>query len=246
MPSELNQTSSDPLYKQIMDDIVHDIDSGFYGTGERLPSEEDLRDIYRVSRVTIRRSIAELAKRGYLEKRQGKGTYVSKRTSGEAVFRDVDVIDSFTDTCRANGAVPGAVPVLCELVAIPDEAREFFGAGDEGRVLRIARVRTADGVPIMYEDNLFHAESCGFLLDLDLRDKSLFNLIEHRTGLVPTSSRNGFDLNICRADAELSRLMDISTKEPMFYVHGRYLDQFGNPLFFGKQFMVGKRYSFRL
>lgn len=111
MPSELIQSSSDPLYKQVMDDIIRDIDSGFYGAEERIPSEEDLRDIYKVSRVTVRRSLAELVKRGYLVKQQGKGTFVQKKSSGEVVFRDVDCIDSFTSTCDGNGCRPGAIPI---------------------------------------------------------------------------------------------------------------------------------------
>ena len=88
MPSELVQSSSDPLYKQVMDDIVRDIDSGFYGAGERIPSEEDLRDIYKVSRVTIRRSLSELTKRGYLVKQQGKGT-LCRRRHREKLFSEM-------------------------------------------------------------------------------------------------------------------------------------------------------------
>lgn len=246
MPSELVQSSSDPLYKQVMDDIVRDIDSGFYGAGERIPSEEDLRDIYKVSRVTIRRSLSELTKRGYLVKQQGKGTFVQKKTSGEVVFRDVDCIDSFTSTCRANGCQPGAIPVVCEFVEIPDEAVDFFGEKKGSLVLRIARVRTADGSPIMYENNLFQADRFSFLAEMDLRDISIFDAIEERVGLVATKSLNGFDLNIDRADAEVASLLDVAKNEPLFYVHGRYVDQNGAPMFFGKQYMVGKRYSFRL
>lgn len=246
MPSELIQSSSDSLYKQVMDDIIRDIDSGFYGAEERIPSEEDLRDIYKVSRVTVRRSLAELVKRGYLVKQQGKGTFVQKKSSGEVVFRDVDCIDSFTSTCDGNGCRPGAIPICCEFVDIPDEAVDFFGDGSGGTALRIARVRTADGTPIMFEDNLFQAERYAFLAELDLRDVSIFDAIKQRIGLVPSKSLNGFDLNIDRADSDLASLLDVSKNEPLFYVHGRYVDQNGRPMFFGEQYMVGKRYSFRL
>ena len=48
MPSELNHRSSSPLYQQVMEDIVHDIASGLYRAGEKIPSEADLGDIYAV------------------------------------------------------------------------------------------------------------------------------------------------------------------------------------------------------
>lgn len=123
---------------------------------------------------------------------------------------------------------------------------DFFGDGSGGTALRIARVRTADGTPIMFEDNLFQAERYAFLAELDLRDVSIFDAIKQRIGLVPSKSLNGFDLNIDRADSDLASLLDVSKNEPLFYVHGRYVDQNGRPMFFGKQYMVGKRYSFRL
>ena len=40
-----------------MDDIVHDIASGLYRPGEKIPSEADLGDIYDVSRITVRRAV---------------------------------------------------------------------------------------------------------------------------------------------------------------------------------------------
>ena len=246
MPSELDTASAAPLYQQVMDDIIRDIDSGFYGAGERIPSEEDLRDIYGVSRVTVRRSVEELAKRGYLIKRQGKGTFVHKKTSGESVFRNVDIIESFTNTCRENGSKPGARPVSCSFVSIPNEYCEFFGQSAGSKALRIVRVRTADGTPIMLEDNLFEATRYGFLDEVDLHDNSIFALIEERTGKVPTSSFGGCDLNIARASVEVASLLEVPTNEPLFYVEGRYEDQDGAPMFLGKQYMVGKRYSFRL
>ena len=83
MPSELNPSSQEPLYKQLIDDIKRDIASGLYAPNNKIPSEIELGDIYRVSRITIRRAIKELQQSGVLTKRQGKGTFVNPKHAPE-------------------------------------------------------------------------------------------------------------------------------------------------------------------
>lgn len=127
MPSELNPRSSSPLYQQVMEDIVHDIASGLYRAGEKIPSEADLGDIYDVSRITVRRAVEELVKQGKLTKRQGKGTFVNEAEEGPSSFQNDDIVQSFSVTCEANGVVPGAVLVTRELAPLPDGGAAFFG-----------------------------------------------------------------------------------------------------------------------
>lgn len=245
MPSELNPRSSSPLYQQVMDDIVHDIASGLYRAGEKIPSEADLGDIYDVSRITVRRAVEELVKQGKLTKRQGKGTFVNEAEEGPSSFQNDDIVQSFSVTCEANGVVPGAILVACELTKLPDDGAAFFGGACDGRAVRVKRVRTADGRPLMVEDNFFDPERYQFLLESDLDGCSIFRLIEERCGLVPRNS-DSCVLSMERADIELAGLLQVPENEPLFSVRGEYLDQYGNPMFLGIQHVAGKHYSFRL
>ena len=242
---ELNPRSSSPLYQQVMDDIVHDIASGLYRPGEKIPSEADLGDIYDVSRITVRRAVEELVKQGKLTKRQGKGTFVNEAEEGPSSFQNDDIVQSFSVTCEANGVVPGAVLVTRELAPLPDGGAAFFGGACDGRAVRVKRVRTADGRPLMVEDNFFDPERYQFLLESDLDGCSIFRLIEERCGLVPHNS-DSCVLSMERADIELAGLLQVPENEPLFSVRGEYLDQYGNPMFLGIQHVVGKHYSFRL
>lgn len=243
MPSELDAASSDPLYQQVVDDIKRDIASGLYLPGERIPTEIELGDIYRISRITVRRAVKELVKEGLLIKRQGKGTFVSASDRGSAI-QNQDIVQSFSRTCELNGVVPGARLVFCGIVSLPSDEGEFLHGG-AGSAVQVKRVRTADGVPLMVEDNYFDAERYRFLTDEDLSDRSLFDLIEERTGLVPRTS-DACVLSMERAYGELSGLLEVPDNEPLFSVRGTYNDQYGQPMFIGIQHVVGKHYSFRL
>ena len=113
MPSELDHASQEPLYLQVIEDIRRDIASGLYRAGEKIPSELELGDIYRVSRITVRNAVKVLEKEGLLVKRQGKGTFVTAEAEHKAPFENDDIVRSFTKPCENNGVVPGARLVVC-------------------------------------------------------------------------------------------------------------------------------------
>lgn len=60
------------IYAQLQAKIV----SGEWPEGYRIPTEMELCQLFSVSRVTIRRALNGLVKRGYLERARGRGSYV--------------------------------------------------------------------------------------------------------------------------------------------------------------------------
>ena len=57
---QLQAESFSPLYHQLMQRIRGDIERGVYPVGSRIPPEHELEKLYQVSRVTVRRALAEL------------------------------------------------------------------------------------------------------------------------------------------------------------------------------------------
>lgn len=70
---------ADQLYEQIVSQIV----AGSMPTGERLPSESRLCEIFGVSRPVVREAIFRLQADGLVVTRHGAGTYVAKRPRDE-------------------------------------------------------------------------------------------------------------------------------------------------------------------
>ncbi|MFE7464611.1 GntR family transcriptional regulator [Streptomyces sp. NPDC057499] len=65
-------------HQDIADDLRQQIITGRILPGERLPSEADLADQYKVSTVTLRRALAILQSEGLVEKIHGKGNFVRR------------------------------------------------------------------------------------------------------------------------------------------------------------------------
>jgi GntR family transcriptional regulator of arabinose operon len=61
------------------------IEGGEFEAGKRILSENELCAIFGISRQTVRQAIASLEREGYLERRRGSGTYVSRRRLSEPV-----------------------------------------------------------------------------------------------------------------------------------------------------------------
>jgi GntR family transcriptional regulator len=64
------------VYMLIADDIAGQIERGELGPDARLPSENELTQIYGAARMTVRRAVRELRERGLVNVVSGKGTYV--------------------------------------------------------------------------------------------------------------------------------------------------------------------------
>ena len=99
----LNTESYSPLYKQLMQKLRADIQSGVYPVHSRIPSEQELCETYQVSRVTVRKALSELTQEGLLKRHQGKGTFVGI----PRIQKDLRNVHSFHDDCRMMGCTPG-------------------------------------------------------------------------------------------------------------------------------------------
>ena len=181
MRSQLDGSSSAPLYQQVLDLIKSDIERGTYPIDSQIPTELELSKMYGVGRVTVRRAIEELAGEGYLTKRQGRGTFVTATKMIRKVHQKDDV-QSFTQACTANGMHAGARVVSRKTVKADVELAAFFGVDEGADLLLVSRVRTADGVPVLFENNYYPEDGFEFLKDVCLSNCSIFEVVGERTG----------------------------------------------------------------
>lgn len=79
------------LYQQVANTIAESIREGQYLPGQRLPSERDLAEDYKVSRPTVREAMIALEIRGLVEARHGSGVYVTERPQPEIQAPELDI-----------------------------------------------------------------------------------------------------------------------------------------------------------
>ena len=110
----------------------------------------------------------------------------------------------------------------------------------------VERVRTADGIPVMLENNAFVLADHPYLQTLaaeDLTDNSIFALVAEHSGRAPHKS-DPCTVEIALADAQAAPLLEVPVGEPLFYMEAYFTDADERPLLLGRQKIVGSRYVF--
>ncbi|MBO4873074.1 MAG: GntR family transcriptional regulator [Lachnospiraceae bacterium] len=69
-----------PLYYQIEGYMKKKIMDGEWAVGEKIPTENELMELFDVSRATLRQAVGNLCNNGLLVRLQGRGTFVRSRT----------------------------------------------------------------------------------------------------------------------------------------------------------------------
>jgi GntR family transcriptional regulator len=116
------------------------------GPGTPVPPERELALRYGTSRTTVRQALAELVVEGRLLRLQGKGTFVARPKVAQMLE-----LSSYTEGMRAQGLNPQTVVLDTGYIGADDELAALLGIRAGSRVLRIHRLRLADGHPSLYE-----------------------------------------------------------------------------------------------
>ena len=93
----INRDADQPVYAQLAESLRQHILAGTYQPGEKLPSENMLVEMYKVSPMTVRRAINLLASQGIVTTARGSGTFVKEVELGSASFYLQDLKELFSD-----------------------------------------------------------------------------------------------------------------------------------------------------
>ncbi|MBO0995796.1 GntR family transcriptional regulator [Bacillus sp. SD088] len=77
------------LYEQVYESLKKEILSAKYQVGDQVPSENELSEIFNVSRITSKKALEKLMKEGYVYRQRGRGTFVAEWQVANQV-RDVE------------------------------------------------------------------------------------------------------------------------------------------------------------
>jgi len=172
--------SSQPLYLQIRDSLQQQIESGIYTDGARLPSERDLAESFGVSRMTARQAVQMLIQDGLLSTRVGKGTFVQR----PRLNPELRELTSFTDDMQRAGARPSSRVVLATVGPADSDIAGHLDLEVGCEVVKLHRLRLADGEVIALERaHIDHSRCPGLLDGHDFARHSLYQVLKEKYGI---------------------------------------------------------------
>ena len=132
-----------PVYVQISEMLIRDVNAGHYLDGARLPPERQMAKELGVSVTTLRKALNDMSHKGMLEKRQGSGNYIKTNKNLASVY------SFFRVELIAGGGLPTAELLALDRTVKPTHFPPF-GKGNEA--YRIRRLRLLNGQPAVLEE----------------------------------------------------------------------------------------------
>lgn len=229
-----------PLYHQIYVLLREQIVSGAYPAQAALPTEHELMRRFRVSRITAKRALDELAAEGLVERRRGRGTRV------------VDALRSAPLSGNISGLLENLLMVglktRVEIVdfgyvpASPDVAGALaISPGTE--VQRAVRVRSRAGVPFSFTTSYVPAALGRTYGRKDLARQPLLALLEQAGILIGSADQT---ISATLADTVVAPRLKVRVGSPLLSVTRTVADQDGRPVEHINILYRPDRYQYRM
>ncbi|HBL36636.1 MAG TPA: phosphonate metabolism transcriptional regulator PhnF [Firmicutes bacterium] len=179
MIMQLNRDLSTPLYHQIRDLLLEEIQNGNLSPGERIPSEADLGNKYKVSRITVKQAIQSLVQEGLLYRQQGRGTFVAR----PKVSHSLNTLTSFSQQMLDRGMTPSTKLIEAEIVTARGRVQEALAISDGTLVTKLKRLRLADQEIMGIQTAYIPVSLCPGLIEIIGDNISLYCLFKEKYNL---------------------------------------------------------------
>ena len=167
----VDKKSPIPVYYQLKNLILKKIQDGEFPVGSLIPSERDLSENLKISRMTVRQALNQLVAEGVLSREKGRGTFVVR------TMLEQRNIMSFSELVRMKGLVPTTrVLHFCRTEA-GDDLNGILDLKNGEKIYILKRLRLASGIPIAIEEEFIPEKYCPGLEKFDMT-ASLYRLIK--------------------------------------------------------------------
>lgn len=204
--------SAESKHLAVADAILAEIEAGRPGEGRALPSESALAARFGVARGTVRRAL------NHIEAVHRRISHLGSRwvVHPATLAQDVTQLRSFGQWAKAIGRRPGGRTVLrCEGRATADEA-QALGITAQRPVLRITRLQTIDGAPVMVKRTTFPQWLMPTIEQVPADARSIMEVVERLHG--PQLAHGEHMISAMLPDPEDARLLGVPRSTPLLRI----------------------------
>lgn len=175
---QLDKSIPVPLYFQLKKLILEEMEAGTFPVGSMIPTENELIEMFGISRTTVRQAITELVQEGKLYRIKSKGTFVSKPKIDQDYVRRAQSFNApNNEEIIRSGRVPSTEVISLSVVQMPQHIAKFYPASSSDRAVCLYRKRCADGKPIVRVITYLPISSCSYVLEHDFMKEGLHEVL---------------------------------------------------------------------
>jgi GntR family transcriptional regulator len=234
-----------PAWAQVAQHFKRAIDQGTVASGQRLPSETDLALEFGVSRITMRQALGHLSAEGYVDRRQGIGTFVAPRRL--PIQHDLSLDNSWRERLTRQGYKPVSQVIEAGLRdTVPSDVAARLPDFSPSAVLPplayFKRLQVVDDEPIGMSESWVPLSIAPDLHKEPLIDGSLSLTLHERYGLQPSVVDNVVEAVL--ATATEAQVLQTFVDVPLFAVTSLTRDRTGAVVHVSRTTWVAGRVRF--
>lgn len=205
MAEQLGEAKARRIYLILRDRIL----SNTFGHGMRLPTENDLARFHRVSRVTVRRALEELARERLIERRRASGTRVIYKPESGPLTADI----TGALATRAEMGKRTTIKLLAfDYVSSAGPIGTMLGMPPEEKLQRSVRVRQFKGVAFSYLTTHVPEHIGKTYSKTELASGPLLTLLERSGVRIERATQR---IGAALATPEIAHALDVRTGSPL-------------------------------
>jgi GntR family transcriptional regulator len=216
-----NHRNGEPAYKRIQNAIRKRIELGKLRAGDVVDSERELAKIHKVSLMTARHALADLAREGVVERRHGAGTFVAPPKI------HFNKLMSYTEQMASRGLSARSKIIRASSVDSEPEIAARLSLPASSPLTVVERVRQAADEPFALETCYLSASEFLDLAGAALERGSLFATLEREYGV--TLAYADEEIDATDADQRTADLLCISRNSPMLRIRQLIYSSKGTP-----------------
>ncbi len=221
----IDKSKSIPLHIQVKQILMEEINSGNLTPGDMISPEQEISELFRVSRSTVRQAITELVREGYFYRGKGRGTFVSKPVISYDFAKNAGM---YTRLVEEKGMKASTKVIQFDIVDADAKIAEILQIPQKQKVIHLIRIRSAnEELNNILESYLPH-NLCYSIFQHDLEKETLHEAL---SGSEETAIfRDITTIEATLANSKESRLLQIAPGSPILLISAVSFNRMGKPV----------------
>lgn len=226
-----------PQYRRLYEVLRKHIAEGIYKEGDLLPSENELCQLYGLTRPTVRQALSTLANDGYISKHQGKGSIVHN------LPREIGILSvSGTTSALGDRNLRTKIIVKPAILQWPDDF--MFPLSElekESGCVYMERLRLLDDSPIFYDISYIANVNLPRITARQFEDRSLFEVLResYRVEIKGGEQR----IKAIPASARICRFLKLGKGQPLLHLERKMVTNINGLFLYSSIFCNTEKYS---
>lgn len=225
---------------QIRMKLRDSIIDGTYGVSDKLPSEHDLMDQFRASRVTIRRALTGLQEDGLIVSRRGEGYFVTR----PSVVQDLGRLQGLSEAVEESSHTIRSEVMSAREVNATTAVAEALALETGSPVFELKRVRYLNQNPLSFDISYFPLPLGRMLSKCDLAGNDVYALLGDL--LDDDLGHADFLIDVAEADDEAADALGVPKGRPLIHVTRVAYMKSGKPVDFEYLYGIPNAYRFKV